>query len=128
MRVGLLGCGNVSPQYAIGVGLFPGVELVACPDLDGPRAEALAAQHGIAALSPAELIGGDAVVILVNISPGMAHVEVSSAALASAEQALHALETMTAFQRSSDSGAHVTLETTCERPDPLPTATEEVLF
>ena len=47
---------------------------------------------------------------------------------ASAEQALHALETMTAFQRSSDSGAHVTLETTCERPEPLPTATEEVLF
>ena len=293
MRVGLLGCGNVSPQYAIGLGLFPGVELVACADLDGPRAEALAAQHGIAALSPDELIGGDAVDILVNISPGMAHVEVSSAALASgkhvysekplavdvaggtlllersraaglrlgcapdtflgsqlqtarrlpervvgsgplegqkisvetpthyagvvdyaggptatfivsfdiphgrtgieifgtegslaipdpnvfdapvvrrtrvgtehreetmpvehvtgagrgigvadlaeairtsrphrasAEQALHALETMTAFQRSSDSGAHVTLETTCERPEPLPTATEEVLF
>jgi len=47
---------------------------------------------------------------------------------ASAEQALHALETMTAFQRSSESGAHVTLETTCERPEPLPTATEEVLF
>ena len=47
---------------------------------------------------------------------------------ASAEQALHVLETMTAFQRSSDSGAHVTLETTCERPEPLPTATEEVLF
>ena len=82
MRVGLLGCGNVSPQYAIGLGLFPGVELVACADLDGPRAEALAAQHGIAALSPDELIGGDAVDILVNISPGMAHVEVSSAALA----------------------------------------------
>src|SRR3954451_13136858 len=83
MRVGLLGCGNVSPQYAIGLGLFPGVELVACADLDGPRAEALAAQHGMAALSPAELIGGDAVGILVNISPGMAHVEVSSAALPS---------------------------------------------
>ena len=82
MRVGLLGCGNVSPQYAVGLGLFPGVELVACADLDGPRAEALAAQHGIAALSPDELIGGDAVDILVNISPGMAHVEVSSAALA----------------------------------------------
>ena len=40
----------------------------------------------------------------------------------------HIHETMTAFQRSSDSGAHVTLETTCERPEPLPTATEEVLF
>ena len=51
MRVGLLGCGNVSPQYAIGLGLFPGVELVACADLDRPRAEALAAQHGIAALA-----------------------------------------------------------------------------
>ena len=56
MRVGLLGCGNVSPQYAIGLGRFPGVELVACADLDGPRAEALAAQHGIAALSPDELM------------------------------------------------------------------------
>jgi predicted dehydrogenase len=106
----------------------PGIELVACADLDGPRAEALAAQHGIAVLSPDELIGGDAVGRGIGVADLADAISTNRPHRASAEQALHALETMTAFQRSSDSGTHVTLETTCERPEPLPTANEEVLF
>jgi predicted dehydrogenase len=39
---------------------------------------------------------------------------------ASGELALHALEIMRSIERSSREGAHVVLQTTCERPEPLP--------
>lgn len=39
---------------------------------------------------------------------------------ASGELALHALEIMRAIERSSRAGTHVTLQTTCEQPRPLP--------
>ena len=39
---------------------------------------------------------------------------------ASGELAAHVLETMLAFERSSDSGQRVKLTTTCDRPEPLP--------
>lgn len=37
----------------------------------------------------------------------------------SGELALHVLEAMTAFERSSAAGEHVKLETTCDRPEPI---------
>jgi predicted dehydrogenase len=37
----------------------------------------------------------------------------------SAELAMHALEVMTAFQRSADSGRVVTIHTRCDRPRPI---------
>lgn len=40
---------------------------------------------------------------------------------ASGDLALHVLEAMTAFDASSESGAHVELQTTCDRPAALPT-------
>ena len=37
----------------------------------------------------------------------------------SAELAMHALEVMTGFQRSADSGRVVTIQSRCERPRPI---------
>ena len=42
--------------------------------------------------------------------------------------ALHVLEVMEALQRSSDEGRHIAIETTCERPAPLPLGTGEEVF
>ena len=39
---------------------------------------------------------------------------------ASGDLAAHVLETMLAFERSSDSGQRIDLTTTCEKPEPLP--------
>jgi predicted dehydrogenase len=39
---------------------------------------------------------------------------------ASGDLAAHVLETMLAFERSSDSGRRIELTTTCEKPEPLP--------
>ena len=48
MRVGIVGCGNVAGNHAAAFAGLPGVDLVACCDVDPARAAAFAARHGIA--------------------------------------------------------------------------------
>ena len=45
-RVGVLGCGVISRQYAENAKAFDSFELVACADLDEAQARALAKAHG----------------------------------------------------------------------------------
>ena len=47
---------------------------------------------------------------------------------ASGELALHVLEVLDAFERSSIEGRHVMIESTCDRPEPLPLGTDEEVF
>ena len=47
---------------------------------------------------------------------------------ASGDLALHVLEVMDAFERSSVEGRHVMIESPCERPEPLPLGTGEEVF
>jgi predicted dehydrogenase len=47
---------------------------------------------------------------------------------ASGELALHVLEVLCAFERSSAEGRHIVIETSCERPDPVPLGDGEEVF
>jgi predicted dehydrogenase len=47
---------------------------------------------------------------------------------ASAELAMHVLAVLDAFERSSTEGRHVMMETSCERPEPLPLGKDEEVF
>jgi predicted dehydrogenase len=47
---------------------------------------------------------------------------------ASGELAAHVLEVLGAFERSSTEGRHVMIETSCERPEPLPLGSGEEVF
>jgi predicted dehydrogenase len=47
---------------------------------------------------------------------------------ASGELAAHVLEVLDAFDRSSTEGRHVMVETSCERPEPLPLGKDEEVF
>ncbi|HSK41719.1 MAG TPA: Gfo/Idh/MocA family oxidoreductase [Arenibaculum sp.] len=47
---------------------------------------------------------------------------------ANGDLALHALEVMEAFERSSIQGRHVAIESRCERPEALPTGKDEDVF
>ncbi len=81
MRVAILGCGHVSDQYFVGLRRDP-LELVACADLDLNRAEQKAAEHSVPrACSPEELIADPEVELVVNLTPPLAHADVSLAAL-----------------------------------------------
>ena len=55
------------------------------------------------------------------ISAGRAH-------RASGDLALHVLEVMTAFDRSSAEGRHIEMTTTCEQPQPVPLGEDEEVF
>lgn len=87
LRVGLVGCGNISDIYITNAARLGGYTVNACADLDHDRARAKAAQHGIpAALSVADLIAHPDVDLVLNLTPPAAHAAVG---LAAAEAGKH---------------------------------------
>jgi predicted dehydrogenase len=82
VRVALLGVGDIAEQYVRGLAQFPQAELVAVADRDGERARARAAEWGVRGLSPEELLADAEVELVVNLTPPLAHVETTRAALA----------------------------------------------
>ena len=76
LAVGIIGCGNISDAYLAANDTFDAFEITACADLDTERAEATATEYGIEALSVDELLAGDAVEAVVNLTPPHAHADV----------------------------------------------------
>jgi predicted dehydrogenase len=60
-RIGIVGCGVISRQYAENARAFDSFDVVACADLDPVRSEALAAEHGFVAMAPRALLADAAV-------------------------------------------------------------------
>lgn len=83
LRVGLIGCGNISNAYFKGMAPFADhVKIVACADLDLVRAKAKAGEHGIPkAYSVDDLLHDPEIDIVLNLTIPQAHVEVNLAAL-----------------------------------------------
>jgi predicted dehydrogenase len=82
MRIGVIGCGDVSSLYFEGLAQHDHLPVVACADLDQERAERKAARHGVArAVAPEELLRDPAVELVVNLTPPQAHAETSMAAI-----------------------------------------------
>jgi predicted dehydrogenase len=81
MRAGIVGCGVISKHYAENAAAFDGFELVACADLESAFARALAADHGLEALSVDELVADPSVELVLNLTPAAAHAAVTQAAL-----------------------------------------------
>src|SRR5262249_46557879 len=81
MRVGVIGCGNISDIYVANSKLFKDVDFVACADIVSSAADRLSAKFGLRKLSVPELLGGD-VEIILNLTIPAAHAEISQAAIA----------------------------------------------
>ncbi len=81
-RVGVVGCGVISRQYAEGSKAFDSFELVACADLDRSQAEALAEAHDLRVASVDELIEDSSIDVVLNLTPPGAHVSIIRACLA----------------------------------------------
>ena len=77
LKVGIIGTGNIAPAYIRGCAPFDVIELTACADILPDRAEAFAAEHGLAALSVDDLLARDDIDIVINLTIPLAHAEVS---------------------------------------------------
>ena len=81
-RVGIVGCGDVTSLYLPGCASFASIEFAACADLDSGRAAALSAVGGFPAVSPEQLIEDPSIEVVLVLTPPVAHVAVSRAAIA----------------------------------------------
>jgi predicted dehydrogenase len=82
VNVGILGCGHVSDQYLRGCARFDVLRLVACADVDLPRAEQKASRHQVPrACRPEELLADEDVDLVVNLTPPLSHAEASLASI-----------------------------------------------
>ncbi len=80
--IALIGCGVIAPAYANTLAEIGSVELVAVADALTDRAAALAEQCGIARHGhPDEILADPDIVAVINLTPPLAHVAVSRAAL-----------------------------------------------
>jgi predicted dehydrogenase len=83
VRVGLIGCGNVSRQYLQNIAGLPELKVVACADIIPERANAIAHEFGIGeVLTVDDLINYPDVEIVVNLTLPHAHAAISLQAIA----------------------------------------------
>lgn len=76
VKVGIIGCGNIAPAYVRGCSYFEILELVACADLDDSKAQALAQEYNIRAMSVDELLSDPEIEIAINLTVPKVHAEV----------------------------------------------------
>ncbi|MEU7994501.1 Gfo/Idh/MocA family oxidoreductase [Micromonospora sp. NPDC049060] len=82
VRVGVVGCGNVSSRYLANLAGDPAVTVVACADADPARARALGAAHAVPEVHPVDaLLTHPDVDLVLNLTPPRAHAEVTLRAL-----------------------------------------------
>jgi predicted dehydrogenase len=90
VKVGIIGCGNIFPQYIMGCRAFEILDVVAVADIDMSRAHARAKEYSIPkACSVEELLADSSIEIVVNLTVPQAHAEVSMAVL-KADKNVHA--------------------------------------
>jgi len=82
VKIGLIGCGNISSAYVNGCRAFDILEVAACADQIYERAVTKAIEHGIAkAYSVEEMLKDPAIDIVVNLTVPEVHAEVTLNAL-----------------------------------------------
>jgi predicted dehydrogenase len=82
MRVGIIGCGNISDIYVRNSKLFNDVEIIACSDISPAAAEQLASKHSLRKMEVEALLDADDIEIILNLTLPTVHAEISQAAVA----------------------------------------------
>ncbi len=81
LRIGVVGCGNISLAYLRNAPLFRGVEITACADINPDAAARRAAEFGLPAMEPDALIGDPSIDLVLNLTIPAAHFDISLQAL-----------------------------------------------
>jgi predicted dehydrogenase len=83
VKIGIIGCGNISAIYFKNCKTYENLDLIACADLDVERAKARAAEFNIPkAYGVDELLADPEIEIVINLTIPKAHAEVCLKALA----------------------------------------------
>ena len=81
LRIGVVGCGNISLAYMRNAPLFLGVEITACADLNSNAAAGRAAQFNLRALEVDALMADPHIDLVLNLTIPAAHFDISMQAL-----------------------------------------------
>jgi predicted dehydrogenase len=81
IKVGIIGCGMIFPQYVKGCRGFEILDLAACADINPAASAERSAEFDVPARSVEELLADPAIQIVVNLTPPQAHAPVTLAAL-----------------------------------------------
>jgi predicted dehydrogenase len=102
LGVGLIGCGNVSQQYLPNGPRLEGLRYVACADVDSAAAERAAAEHGLDACTPDELLARSDVDVVLNLTPPDWHAEVALQAIAAGKHVYTEKPLATSVERARE--------------------------
>lgn len=80
-NLGLIGCGNISGIYLKNCLAFDNLNVVACADADAARAKARGQEYGVAVRSVEAVLADPTIQIIINLTPPLAHADISLAAL-----------------------------------------------
>lgn len=83
MKVGVIGCGNISQIYFKMSKAFKSMEIAACSDLNMDAAKAKAKEHGLKAMTVERMLADKSIDIILNLTVPLAHTEVNLKALES---------------------------------------------
>lgn len=83
LRIGIVGCGNISGIYFKNLGSYRSTEVVACADLDVERAKSIGAENGVFGMSTDDLVAREDVDLVLNLTVPKAHSEVALKAIES---------------------------------------------
>ena len=81
LRIGIIGCGNISNAYLTGLRKFDVVDIVSVADLVAERAEAKASEHGIRASTIEGLLDDKSIDLVINLTVPKVHAAVNRAIL-----------------------------------------------
>lgn len=88
MKIGVIGCGNISPAYFKGCKLYENIEVVACADVAREAAEKRAEEFGVPqVLEVDELLGHPEVDIVLNITTPQFHAPINKRILEAGKHA-----------------------------------------
>jgi len=77
VKVGVVGCGNISGIYLENMQKMSPLQVVAVADLDMDRATAVAEKHGLRAITTTEMLEADDIELVVNLTVPKAHAPVN---------------------------------------------------
>ena len=81
IKIGIVGCGNISPVYFQASKTLEVIDLVGCADLDVGRAQKRAEEYGVQAFTVDQMLQHPDIKIIVNLTIPNAHGEVGLQAL-----------------------------------------------